>query len=186
VSDWFKNYVDEYARVVQSLPLNEVKAAAQLIAKARDEGRTIFVCGNGGSAATASHFATDMGKGASLGQPKRLRIMSLSDNTPWLTALANDVSYDDVFVEQMKNFAQPNDILIAISVSGNSPTVVKAAQWAHDNGIATIGLACRRRGKLAELADYPLLVDDDHFGRVEDAHMQICHLIAYSLIEQAV
>ena len=168
------------------MPVDQIARVIQLVVQARDSGQAVFTCGNGGSAANASHFAVDLGKGASLGQPRRFRAVSLTDNVPMITALANDLSYDDVFVEQLAGLASPGDLLLAMSVSGNSPSVVKALEWAGQHELVTIGLGSRRRGKLAELAAHQILIDDDHFGRVEDAHMHICHMICYAVMEQAV
>jgi D-sedoheptulose 7-phosphate isomerase len=180
---WVENYLTEHERVVRSIPRDAVADAIELLRQARQDGRTIFTCGNGGSAANASHFAVDLGKGASLNRPTRFKILSLNDNTPYVTALANDVSYEDVFVEQLINFAMPGDILLCMSVSGNSPNVVKALAWAADHEMVTIGLGSRRGGRLAELAEHKILIDDDHFGRVEDAHMHICHMLCYAFME---
>jgi D-sedoheptulose 7-phosphate isomerase len=183
--DWLNNYAAELTRVVAALPMAEVEQVARRLLRARDEGRTIFICGNGGSAATASHFAVDLGKGASLGRPRRFRVLSLCDNSPLLTALGNDVGFENAFVEQLINVAQPGDVLIAISVSGNSPNLVRAMEWAREQGVTMVGLGSRRGGRLAELADHLVTVDDEHFGRVEDAHLIICHLLAFGFIEDA-
>src|ERR1043166_1760025 len=114
-------YRDELVKAITSVDLEKVGQAIEILARARDEGRRIFVCGNGGSASTASHFATDLVKGASFQRSSRVRIMALTDSLPTITAYSNDVSYDSIFVEQMMNFAEPGDVLIAISSSGNSP-----------------------------------------------------------------
>lgn len=180
---WIADYLREYERVVHSIPVNEVSDLVGRLQSARDDGRTIFVCGNGGSAANCSHFAVDLGKSASKGKPRRFRVLSLNDNTPYITAIGNDYSYDDVFVEQLINLAQPGDILLCLSVSGNSPNVVKAMEWANKHGLVTVGLGSRKRGRLADLASVSILIDDDHYGRVEDAQMTICHLLCYAFVE---
>ena len=118
-----------------------------MLAQARDAGRRIFVCGNGGSASSASHFACDMVKGASYGRPSRFRIMALTDQLPTITAYANDVSYDAVFVEQLKNFAEPGDVFVGISGSGNSPNVIRAMEYAKSIGCRTIAPYRARWGK---------------------------------------
>ena len=180
---WVQRYLTEHQRVVASIDVDRVTALIDLLREARRESRTLFTCGNGGSAANASHFAVDLGKGASIGRAQRFRIVSLNDNTPYLTALGNDLSYDDVFVEQLINLAAPRDMLLTMSVSGDSPNVVKALQWANDKGLVTVGLGSKRGGRLAELAQHPILIDDDHYGRVEDAHMHICHMLCYAFME---
>lgn len=186
MQEWLNSYAAELTRAIAALPMAEIEEIAGRLRRARDEGRTIFICGNGGSAATASHFAVDLGKGASLGRPRRFRALSLCDNSPLLTALGNDVGYENSFVEQLMNLATPGDVLVAISVSGNSPNVVRAMEWAHKQGVTTVGLGSRRGGRLEELADHLVTIDDEHFGRVEDAHMIVCHLWAFGFIENAV
>ena len=131
--DYVRNYKAKALRALEAIPEDDVAKLIALLVEARAQGRQIFVCGNGGSAATASHFATDLGKGASLGREKRFKAMSLVDNVSWLTAMANDTDYSQVFLEPLKNFAQPGDLLIAFSGSGNSPNVVRVVEWANQN-----------------------------------------------------
>jgi len=183
MKQWIESYLTEHRRVVASIPVDAVADLAKLMATARDEDRTIFVCGNGGSAANASHFVVDLGKGASLGRPKRFRVVSLNDNVPYLTALGNDLAYEDVFLEQMVNLAAAGDVFLAMSVSGDSPNIVKALKWANDSGLVTVGLTSRRGGALGRSARHAILIDDDHYGRVEDAHMHILHMLCYVFME---
>src|SRR5947208_1035858 len=124
-------YKNELQQAVASLDVDQIRRAIEILADAREHNRRIFVCGNGGSASTASHFATDMVKGASYGRSARFRILALTDSLPTITAYSNDVSYDCVFVEQLKNFAEPGDVLIAISSSGNSPNVLRAVEYGN-------------------------------------------------------
>jgi D-sedoheptulose 7-phosphate isomerase len=152
--------------------------------EARAQNRRIFVCGNGGSASSASHFATDMVKGASFGRASRFRIMALTDSLPTITAYSNDVSYDCIFAEQLKNFAEPGDILIAISSSGNSPNVLCAVDYANSAGCRTIALSGRDGGKLGSRAHLNIQVAHSHTGRIEDAHMVVLHMIGYHFMEQ--
>jgi len=159
---------------------------AELIGKLRtayQEDRQIFVFGNGGSAANASHFATDLGKGASDRLKKRFRVLCLNDNISWMTALANDYAYEDVFVGQLQNYAQPGDIALSISVSGNSPNCVKALVWARQQGLHTVALVGARRGRTAEIAEQAIVIQDAHYGRVEDVQMTICHMLTYAFQE---
>lgn len=158
--------------------------AVELLRQAREAGNQIFTCGNGGSGANASHFACDLGKGAGYGRTNRFKIISLNDNIPTLTAYANDVGYDSVFVEQLKNLARSGDVLMALSGSGNSPNVLRAVEWANANGVRTIGLTGRDGGKLAPLVHMDIHVDAAHMGRIEDAHMAVCHAIAYYFMEK--
>ena len=134
-----EQYKAELISAIESIDLAQVDAAIQVLAKARDERRHIFTCGNGGSASTASHFATDIVKGASFGRTDRFRIMALTDSLSTMTAYSNDVSYECVFVEQLKNLAGPGDLLIAISGSGNSPNILRAVEWANRRGLTTYG-----------------------------------------------
>jgi D-sedoheptulose 7-phosphate isomerase len=109
--------------------------------------------------------------------------MSLNDNTSWITALANDYAYEDVFVGQLQNYARPGDLALSISVSGNSPNCVKALAWARQNGLHTVALVGSRRGRTAEIAEQTIVVQDTHYGRVEDVQMTICHLLTYAFQE---
>jgi D-sedoheptulose 7-phosphate isomerase len=121
----------------------------------------------------------DLGKGASLGAERRFRVLSLTDNVPWITALGNDLSYEDVFVEQLRNYARAGDLLLAISGSGNSENVLRAVRYANSIGCRTIGLAGFAGGKLREQAQECLVVSADHMGRIEDGHFVVQHLIVY-------
>jgi D-sedoheptulose 7-phosphate isomerase len=170
---------------LRSIPVAGVEKLITLFRKALDEDRQIFVCGNGGSAANASHFVTDLGKGSSDKTYKRFRCLSLNDNVSWMTALGNDYDYSEVFSRQLMNLARPGDLLMVMSVSGSSPNLVKAVEWAKSNGCVTIALVGGKKGKLAEVSDHVLVIDDTHYGRVEDAHMGVCHMIAYAFMEIA-
>jgi D-sedoheptulose 7-phosphate isomerase len=176
-------YRNELLETIRRIDIAKVEQAIDWLRAARDEDRQIFVCGNGGSASTSSHFVCDMVKGASFKREKRFRIIALTDNLPAITAYANDVSYDCVFVEQLKNFARTGDILMAISGSGNSPNVVKAVEYANSIGCRTIALTGRDGGKLGPLASLNIHVPVPHMGRIEDAHMIICHMIGYYFMD---
>lgn len=176
-------YKSKLLRALDTLDLERVVQAIAILAEARDKNRHIFVCGNGGSASTASHFVTDMVKGASFNRHPRFRIMALTDSTPTITAYSNDVCFDCVFTEQLKNFAEPGDVLIAISASGNSPNVVSATEYANCIGCETIALTGRDGGKLGPLAKLQIRVAEPHMGRIEDGHMIICHMICYYFME---
>ena len=182
--DSISNYQQDLIGTLQSLPVDGVRKAIGLFADARNAGRNIFVCGNGGSAASASHFVCDVLKGASFGRDRKFRIMSLNDNFPTLTAYANDVGYDVVFAEQLKNFAKPGDVFLAISGSGNSPNVLQGMQAAKDIGCHTVAMTGKDGGKLGPMADLHLHIANRHMGRIEDAHMIMCHMIAYHFMEE--
>lgn len=177
------SYRSRLVEAISSLDLAKVDEAIEWFREARDHNRHIFVCGNGGSASTASHFACDILKGASFGHEQRFRIFALTDSLPTLTAYSNDVCYECVFEEQLKNFAEREDLVIAISGSGNSPNVVRAIEYANQIGCKTIALTGRDRGKLGPLAQLNIHVDSPHMGRIEDAHLVVCHMIAYHFME---
>ncbi|QKZ14822.1 SIS domain-containing protein [Spirosoma sp. KUDC1026] len=180
---YISDYLIRQQQMLAALPTRQLSDLITLFRKAWEEDRQIFVFGNGGSAANASHFITDLSKGASDKMSKRFRGMSLNDNMAWMTALGNDYAYEDIFVRQLMNFAQPGDLMMTMSVSGNSPNLVKAVDWCRTNGVHSVALVGGQRGRLAEMADTVVAVDDTHYGRVEDAHMSICHLICYAFME---
>ena len=179
-----QQYKTELLKTIEGIELEKVNQAIELFREARANGRHIFVCGNGGSASTASHFACDIVKGASFNRPSRFRIMALTDQLPTLTAYANDVSYDSVFVEQLRNFAESGDLFMGISGSGNSPNVLRAIEYANSIGCRTIALTGRDGGKLGPLAQLNIQVAAPHMGRIEDAHMIVCHMIGYYFMEE--
>lgn len=180
---YLEQYVQEQAKALNAIPLNLVADVISDFRKALDTDRQIFVFGNGGSAASAAHFITDLGKGASDKTYRRFRCLSLSDNIAWATAIGNDYAFEDVFVRQLENFARPGDLAMVMSVSGNSPNLVKALTWCKQEGIHTIALLGGYRGQLAAIADRPIVVDSLHYGRVEDCHMHICHMICFAFME---
>lgn len=183
MKDFLSRYIAAQKNTLDTIPLERVSEIVKRFGDALRNDQQVFVFGNGGSAANASHFVTDLGKGSSDKTWRRFRCMSINDNTPWISALGNDYSYDDIFTRQLMNFARKGDIAFIMSVSGNSPNLVKAALWAKENGLLVIALVGGRKGKLAEIADIPVVVDDTHYGRVEDAHMGICHMVAYAFME---
>jgi len=176
-------YKTEVLKAIETVDLAKVNQAIDLFKDARAAGRHIFVCGNGGSASTASHFACDIVKGASYNRGQRFRIMAMTDQIATLTAYANDVSYDCVFVEQLRNFAQSGDLVMCISGSGNSPNVIRAMEYANSIGCKTLALTGRDGGKLGPLAQLNIQVEAPHMGRIEDAHMIVCHMIGYYFMD---
>jgi D-sedoheptulose 7-phosphate isomerase len=183
MKQWISDYISAQKAAHDSIPVDGVIRLTESLRVALKEDRQIFVFGNGGSAANASHFATDLGKGSSDKVGKRFRVLSLNDNVSWMTALANDYSYEDVFVAQLKNYGKPGDIAIGVSVSGNSPNCVKALEWAKNNGLRTAALVGAKRGRMAEIAEQVLVINDTHYGRVEDGHMGILHMLCYAFME---
>ena len=176
-------YKADVLKAIETIDLEKVGQAIDILIQARNQDRRIFVCGNGGSASTASHFVCDMVKGASFKRDKRFRIMALTDSLPTITAYANDVTYDCVFVEQLKNFAEPGDVVMAISGSGNSPNVLQAVEYANSIGCRTIALSGRDGGKLGPMAQLNVQASNPHMGRIEDVHMIVMHMICYYFMD---
>ena len=177
----YKNEINAYFNglksAIDNIDREELNRFINLLNTAREEGKNIFIMGNGGSAATASHYCCDFNKGLSYGfDKKRFKFICLSDNVPTMMAYANDVSYDDIFVEPLKNFIQPGDLVIGISGSGNSKNVINAIEYANANGGITIGLTGYTGGKLKELAKYSVNVNVNDMQISEDLHMIFDHL----------
>jgi D-sedoheptulose 7-phosphate isomerase len=165
----------------------EIKRLADLMYDCYERGRFIFVCGNGGSGSNASHFCEDIGKGTLRREDfdndnkKRVRILSLTDNTPYILAWGNDEGFDRIFVEQLKNFAGPGDLLIAISGSGNSPNILRTVEWANRHGLTTFGCTGFSGGKLRTLAHHNFHVPLDDMGIVESIHLAAFHWVVDNL-----
>jgi D-sedoheptulose 7-phosphate isomerase len=183
MQNWLTQYHHAQQAATASIPLEQVSQLVQIVGEALRAGKNIYVFGNGGSASNASHFATDLGKGASdkVGQP--FRVFSLNDNVAWMTAISNDYTYEDVFVRQLENYGRAGDVAISLSVSGSSLNCVKALEWARQHGLRTVAIVGGKRGRMAEIAELVLAVNDTHYGRVEDAQMTICHMVCYAFTE---
>ena len=180
---WIANYIEAEKAALDSIPIEKVESLILKLKEAHAEGRQIFLFGNGGSASNASPFATDLGKGSSDVLGKRFKVLSLNDNVSWMTAIGNDYSYEDVYLRQLENYGQAGDIALTMSVSGSSPNLVKAVEWANANGLYTIALVGGKQGKLAELANETIVIDDTHYGRAEDCQMGIAHMLCYAFME---
>jgi D-sedoheptulose 7-phosphate isomerase len=178
-----QEYKSDLLNTIDLIDVAKVDRIIEMFKTARAEGRHIFTCGNGGSASTASHFVCDIVKGASYNRDSKFKVMSLCDNMATLLAYANDVNYDCVFVEQLKNFASKGDVVLGISGSGNSPNVVNAIEYANSIGCETIALTGRDGGKLGPIAKLNLNVPVPHMGRIEDAHMIVSHMVAYYFMD---
>lgn len=172
-----QNYFQHVRHAVDQIPLIKVSELADAILQVYNEGYTIFSMGNGGSGATASHVAGDYVKGASFGLSKRFRFICLNDNIPALMAISNDISYDAIFEEQLKNFAKQGDLVIGLSGSGNSKNVVNALQWAKKQGIKTAALTGYKGGECAAIADISVHIPIADMEIVEDLHMMVFHAI---------
>ena len=167
-------------RMEKDLPPKMREIVAALV-KARNGRKRIYTLGNGGSASTASHMASDLNKGASRRDAPRLRVMALTDSIPSMLAWGNDSSYEDIFVEQLKNHLEKGDVVIAISGSGNSENVLKAVEYANKEGAVTIGLTGFDGGKLAGMAKISYIVPSNCMQQIEDVHLLIEHMLSMML-----
>jgi len=170
-------YFQQVVKTIEAIDKESMEHFTTLLLDAREKGRTIFVFGNGGSGATASHFCGDFLKGASYGFDKRFKIMCLNDNIPALLAIANDISYEDIFVEQLKNFVKKDDLVIGISGSGNSRNIIKAFEHASFIGAKTVAFCGFNGGQAKEIADLALWADINDMEMSEDIHMIFTHCI---------
>jgi D-sedoheptulose 7-phosphate isomerase len=182
-----QEYFELYPRVIANLPHEAIGQAITELLRAYEEGRNVFIFGNGGSAALASHFACDLGKGTLIGNNggKRFRVMALTDNLPLISAWANDTSYENIFAEQLKNFVGPGDIAFAISGSGSSPNVLQALKAAKQAQATTIGLTGFKGGKMKSLCDFCVILSSDNMQVIEDFHLSVTHAI-FSVLRQRI
>ena len=183
LNDFSKAYFDYLGLVLSKISLDEIKSFVELILDARDRGSTIFFIGNGGSAATASHFANDIAIGTREYE-KPFRVISLCDNQAVITAIANDDGYEKIFSQQLQVLLKQQDIVVAISASGNSPNLIDAIGTAKKMSAITVGISAFDGGKMKELVDFPLHVPTEkgEYGPAEDAHMILDHLIGNYLM----
>ena len=175
-------YLKQVQGAIAALPAEIVETIVRTLDTARREKRNIYIFGNGGSAATASHFVCDLNKQASTGVTPRFRAMALVDNTPVMMAWANDASYEDVFTEQLTNFLEPGDVAVGISASGNSPNVVNALSYAREQGAVTIALTGFSGGRVKDVAGICLVVPNESVAQIEDVHSVLVHLVTFCLI----
>lgn len=187
VEDRARAYLDRFAQLVTGMDASSIAIAVGRLRRARDEGATIFVAGNGGSASTASHLVNDLSKAARGPHAPTLRVVGLADNIAWLTALANDEGYERVFAGQLENLARPGDVLLLISASGNSPNLLRAVEHARDAGVETIALLGFDGGALRSMVDHAVWVETEHgaYGFAENAHTVIADLITACLARDA-
>lgn len=173
----FEMYMEKEIEMIKMLDASVLQAAAEAILQTYHNGNTIYICGNGGSGASASHITGDYLKGASYGLDKRFRFVCLSDNMTAMMAISNDLSYEEVFIEPLKNFAQKGDLFIGISGSGNSVNVVKAMQYAIDSGLTTIAMSGFKGGKIKDMAHISIYTPINDMQITEDIHMMSLHMI---------
>ena len=181
-----RNYMEEMKKAVDSISLDDIQKTAEILLDAYKNDRRVFILGNGGSAATASHMACDLGKGTLRNvydvSEKRFQVISLTDNIPMMTAFANDLSYDDMFVQQLRNYVQKGDVVIGISGSGNTPNIIKALLYAKSVGAITIGLlGFNTGGNAKDLEDHHIIIKSSNYGVVEDLHLALDHILTTCL-----
>jgi D-sedoheptulose 7-phosphate isomerase len=176
-------YLGNLSTLLCKLSAEPIVKLVELLERAREEGHTVFVFGNGGSAATAAHFVCDLNKGTAAAQIIRIKAMCLSDNTPTVLAYANDKAYCVTYSEQLKNFAKHGDLVIGISGSGKSRNVLRAIEYANWIACDTVGLCGFDGGELAKMAQVCIHVPSGDMQQVEDAHLAVCHIVTQALAE---
>lgn len=188
VLHFIDSYFQEIIKCIVLLDKKSIENMIEVIIEAYRNNKIIYILGNGGAASTASHMACDLSKGtlarAYDQKEKRLRALSLTDNVALITAYANDINYDDIFLQQLRNLLEKDDVVIAISGSGNSQNILNAANYAKKIGAKTIGLTgFKTGGKLAEIVDLPIIIETGHYGPIEDLHMMIGHLVSGAIAQ---
>ena len=181
VSETIGKYISEVGATLERLPIERIVQVVELLEEARLKGKRVFIFGNGGSAATASHFAADLSKGAISKEKPRIKAFALTDNVPLLSAWANDTAYENIFAEQLENFVELGDVIIGISGSGNSPNVLNGIKVAKAKGANTIGFIGFDGGKLKEFVDIAIIVPNHNMKQVEDTHLLLEHVITTCL-----
>lgn len=181
--EFIDRYILEVIRCLNSLDKEKIELVVDVLVAAYKKDRRVFILGNGGAASTSSHMACDLGKGTLQrvydNTERRLKVMSLTDNVAVMTAYGNDLGFDDIFVQQLRNLVETDDVVIVLTGSGNSPNVVKAVKYAKLCGAKTIGiLGFKTGGKLGKMVDYSIIVDSNHYGPIEDIQLALGHMIA--------
>ncbi|HZQ08824.1 MAG TPA: SIS domain-containing protein [Anaerolineae bacterium] len=181
MTNFFQTYLTQESEILQHIPLEPLEHLLMLLQHARTERRHVFLFGNGGSAATASHFACDLGKGTIRHDKPRFRVIALNDNLPTFSAYANDHGYDRVFAEPLINLASEGDLAIALSGSGNSPNLLRAVEEAKTRGLVTIGFTGFAGGALKDMVDVAIIVPSRNMGQIEDVHLVLTHALCQAL-----
>jgi D-sedoheptulose 7-phosphate isomerase len=176
-------YLGDARSLLERIPVETLEGIFRILCEAYRHDRQVIVMGNGGSAALASHFAVDLGKGTTAAGRRRFRVLSIVDNTPVMTAYANDFSYAEVFSEQIRSLAAPDDVVFGISGSGNSPNVLNGLKAAREMGATTVVLTGYKGGKAIDMADLTLVVPSDDMQHIEDSHLMLMHLFMQAMCE---
>jgi len=178
---FFDHYSEELKQTLDQIERTDIEKLEAYLEEARVSGNRVFVLGNGGSAAAASHWVCDFGKGINVGESKRLKIMAPSDHSSIFTAYGNDNAYDQTMVEQLKNFLQPNDLVISLSVSGSSRNLVEAQKYAKETGAKTVCIVGDYNGSLIGLSDFAIVLKSKNYGVVEDIHLILEHAVSQNM-----
>lgn len=181
IKSFAKTYIEDIKSSLDTLDLNSIERIVDVLWAAYLNDKQVFIMGNGGSASTASHFACDLSKGTIVEGKKRLRAICLNDNMALVTAFSNDLGYTDVFKEQLMNLINPDDVVIAITASGNSSNILRAIEYARENGAISVGFIGFDGGILNNMVDEKIVVDSENYGQIEDTHLVLEHMIAQSL-----
>lgn len=181
--EYLNSYIVETKNILLNLDLKKIDQIQTTLIQCAAQGNKIFICGNGGSASTAGHFAVDLNKGAFERSKIKFRSLSLTEHVASITAISNDLDYAEIFIHQFETFAQNGDVLFCISASGNSLNVLKVANFAKDNGHKVVGLTGFDGGELSRFLDLELNIKSNHMGIIEDMHMLACHMIAFGINE---
>lgn len=182
--DKLQFYIGDVGRLLSELPVEQLHGLVNRLLAAYDEGRQVFLLGNGGSASTCSHIVNDLQKCIYLAGEKTFRVLSVTDNVALMTAWANDTAYENIFAEQLRPWVQPGDLVFCVSGSGNSPNVLKAAVLARELGAYVVGLTGYEGGKLAPLTDESIIIPSDNMQRIEDLHMIILHMLFWRMLQE--
>ncbi len=182
--DYIRDYIERQAAAIVKSPYGKLEEFCKMLMGARGRGSNIYFAGNGGSAATASHFTNDLVKGLSPNNKKRFRAYSLVDQVPVITALANDYDYSVIFAEQLENYADPGDLLVVISGSGNSENILKACQTAKEKGMVVAAFTGRDGGKVSDMCDLAVIAPVNNMERIEDIHMLWEHCVITTLRQE--
>lgn len=182
--DFFLQYLQELKKTLDGVDVRKIKEISETLIQAARQGKSIFICGQGGSAALASHLCNDLSKLTLSPRAKRVKAISLVDNIPLLTAWMNDRGYESCFVEPLKNLFRKGDILIAVSTSGNSRSIIKAVEFANQKKGVTIALTGKSGGRLAGIARKSLAIPSQNMQRTEDAHLALCHMICLDMAQR--
>ncbi len=170
-------YCDTLKKTIDATPKEDINQVVNILLQAYEQRQQVFVMGNGGSAATASHLACDFNEGISEGKAKRFRVIALTDNVPSITAIANDIGYESIFVQQLSSLMDPGDYVIGISGSGNSENVIRAIDYANEHGAITIGFTGYSGGRLKQKAQHNIHINIDDMQVAEDLHMMLNHIM---------